>query len=159
MMLLVKKKDKKGGGRYTMNSCDNIQYNKNHNCVKFDQKRSNLPAFFLAVVAAFIINDVTLPWKMLCFFCDFLKLETPSSTQKKIFFDVLQENIFSDTIARKDLLCHWEKRSFMSVTYEVMNSYVNRIQLLKLGKTQLQLSYTTNISSSILPYHCSHKTW
>jgi hypothetical protein len=45
----------------------------------------------------------------------------------------------------------------VSVTYKVLNSYIHRIQLLKFGKTQLQLSYTTNISFSILPYHRSHK--
>jgi hypothetical protein len=39
-----------------MNSRDNIQYDKNHNFVKFDQKRSNLPAF-LAEAAAFIVDD------------------------------------------------------------------------------------------------------
>jgi hypothetical protein len=57
----------------------------------------------------------------------------------------MQEKIFSDTVARKDILCHSEERSFLSVTYKVLNFYIYKIQLLKFGKTQLQLFYTTNI--------------
>jgi hypothetical protein len=111
----------------------------------------------LAAVAAFVINDGDLVMEDVVFIvCDFLKLDSHHH-KKKIFLDILHEKIFSDTVARKDLLCDCKKRSFVSVTYKVLNSYIYRIQLLKYGKTQLQLFYTTNISFSILPYHRSHK--
>jgi hypothetical protein len=67
-----------------MNSHNNIQYNENHDFVNFDQKRSNLPAFFLAAVAAFVVNNVDFFMEDVMFIvCDFLKLETLSSPQKK----------------------------------------------------------------------------
>jgi hypothetical protein len=93
-MLLVKKRDK-NGGRHTTNSHDNIQYNKNHDFVTFERKRSNLLVFFFLVVAAFVVDDDDFVMEDVVFIvCDFLKLETPSSPSKNIFFGILQEKKF-----------------------------------------------------------------
>ncbi len=82
--------------------------------MKFDQKRSNLPAFFFAAAAAFVINSGDLVMEDVVFIvCGFLKLETPSSPPKKNFFDIMQEKIFLTPLqgkifcasARKDLFC------------------------------------------------------
>jgi hypothetical protein len=70
-----------------MNSRDNIKYNKNLAFMKFNRKRSNLPAFFLAAVAAFVVNDGDFIMEDIVFVCcDFFKLETPSSPPKKDLF-------------------------------------------------------------------------
>ncbi len=109
------KKEIKRGGRHTTNSRNNIQYNKNHNFVKFDWKRSNLPAFFFAAAATFVINDGDFVMEDVVFIvCDFLKLETPSSQppkisfltfcKKRFFLTPLREKIFCAT-ARKDHFC------------------------------------------------------
>ncbi len=102
--------------------------------------------------AAFVVIDDDFVMVDVVFFCVIFEVrDNFITTKKKIFFDILREKIFSNTIARKDLLCHCKKRSFVSVTYTILNSYLYRIQLKKFGKTQLHLSsYTTNISFSTL---------
>jgi hypothetical protein len=56
---------------------------------------------------------VTLSWKMLCLlFVIFEVRHTFITTKKNIFFDILQEKIFSDTVARKNLLCNCKKDLF-----------------------------------------------
>ncbi len=119
--------------------------------MNFDPNWCNLPAFFLAAAAAFVIINDYFVMVDVVFFCVIFEVrDNFITTKKKIFFEILREKIFSDTNARKDLLCHCEKRSFVPVTYNILNSYVYRIHLQKFGKTQLQLSYTTNISFSTL---------
>jgi hypothetical protein len=86
MTSLIKKVIKKGC-RHTTNSRNNIQYDKNYDFVKFNQKRSNLHAFFFTVAAAFVINNGDFVMEDVVFIvCDFLKIETHSSPPKKIFF-------------------------------------------------------------------------
>jgi hypothetical protein len=66
------------------------------------------------VVAAVVVNDGDFVMEDVVFIvCDFLKLEIPSSPQKKNFFYILQEKIFLTLLqekifcatVRKDLFC------------------------------------------------------